>query len=229
MPILILLFVIIILAIVFGPQWWAKRIFTKYSVEQPDMRGTGGELAQHLVETYHIDGVVVEQTDQGDHYDPQAKAVRLSPSNFNGKSLTAIAVAAHEVGHAIQDHQDSKLLKNRTRWVKFAQVTDKMGSIAIFAMPILGLLTRVPAVVGLMIVLALGSMLVGTLVHFVTLPVELDASFNKALPILKHGKYIEAKDEKAVNSILKAAAYTYVAASLASILNLARWVAVLRR
>ncbi len=193
------------------------------------MRGTGGELAQHLVDSIKLTGVVVEKTDAGDHYDPQAKAVRLSAANFDGKSLTAIAVAAHEVGHAIQDKENSPLLKNRTRWVRFAQVTDKIGSIAIFAMPVITLITRIPAVAGLMVILALGSMLVGTIVHIITLPVELDASFKKALPILKKGEYIEPKDERAVNSILKAAAYTYIAASLASILNLARWFAILRR
>ena len=229
MPIFILLLIIIIMVIVFGPQWWAQRIFKKYSKEQPVLRGTGGELAEHLVQTIGITGVNVEETTQGDHYDPTDKTVRLSPTNFNGKSLTAIAVAAHEVGHAIQHHENSSLLANRTRLVRFAQVTDKIGSFAIIAMPIIALLTRIPAAAGFMVVLALGSMLVGTVVHLVTLPVELDASFKKALPILKNGNYIEPKDEAAVKQILKAAAYTYVAASLASILNLARWFAVLRR
>jgi hypothetical protein len=226
---IIVVLVIVVLCIVFAPQWWASRTFKKYSYEQPSMRGTGGELAKHLVESIGITGVIVEETPQGDHYDPSDKAVRLSPSNFKGKSLTAIAVAAHEVGHAIQDHENSSLLANRTRLVRFAMVTDKIGSIAIIGMPVVALLTRIPAAAGLMIALALGSMLVGTVVHLVTLPVELDASFKKALPILKNGNYINPEDEPAVNQILKAAAYTYVAASLASILNLARWFAILRR
>lgn len=223
------LLIVLVLLIVFAPQWWASRTFKKYSKEQPNMRGTGGELAEHLIKTIGITGVIVEESTQGDHYDPTDKAVRLSPANFKGKSLTAIAVAAHEVGHAIQHHENSALLANRTRLVRFAQVTDKIGSIAIISMPVIALLTRIPAAAGLMIVLALGSMLVGTIVHLVTLPVELDASFKKAFPILKNGNFIEPQDEKAVNSILKAAAYTYVAASLASILNLARWFAILRR
>ena len=193
------------------------------------MRGTGGELARHLVQRFELTGVVVEETEHGDHYDPAAKAVRLSSANFNGKSLTAIAVAAHEVGHAIQDKEGSSLLENRTKWVQFAQVTDKLGSVAILVMPVLTLISKSPALAGLMILLAVSSMLVATIVHFITLPVELDASFKKALPILKEGEYIEPHEEQAVNSILKAAAYTYVAASLASLLNLARWIAILRR
>jgi len=223
------LIAIIVLVVVFGPQLWARRTFAKYAVEQPSMRGTGGELATHLVKRFNLNGVVVEETEHGDHYDPEAKAVRLSSANFNGKSLTAISVAAHEVGHAIQDHEGSPLLSNRTRWVQFAQVTDKIGSLAIFAMPVLALITKAPAVAGIMILLAVGSMFVSTIVHLITLPVELDASFKKALPILKEGEYIEPSDERAVNTILKAAAYTYVAASLSSLLNLARWIAVLRR
>ncbi len=220
---------ILILVVVFGPQLWARHTFAKHAVEQANMRGTGGELAQHLVKRLGLNGVVVEETEHGDHYDPEAKAVRLSSANFHGKSLTAISVAAHEVGHAIQDHEGNPLLSNRTRWVRFAQVTDKVGSMAIIAMPVLALITKAPAVAGLMVVLALGSMLVSTIVHFITLPVELDASFKKALPILKEGEYIEPADERAVNAVLKAAAYTYVAASLSSLLNLARWIAVLRR
>ncbi len=217
------------LAVVFGPQLWARRTFARHSTEQPKMRGTGGELARHLVAHYELTGVVVEETEHGDHYDPVAKAVRLSAANFNGKSLTAVAVAAHEIGHAIQDKQNSPLLKNRTRWVKFSQLTDKLASLAMIAAPFLAFFSKSPMLAGLIILLAVGSMFVATMVHLITLPVELDASFKKALPILKEGEYIEPEQEDAVNSILKAAAYTYVATSLASLLNLARWISVFRR
>ena len=80
-----------------------------------------------------------------------------------------------------------------------------------------------------MAAIGIGSMASATLVHLVTLPVELDASFGKALPILKSGNYIEPKDEIAVSRVLRAAALTYVASSLASLLNLARWLSFLRR
>jgi Zn-dependent membrane protease YugP len=80
-----------------------------------------------------------------------------------------------------------------------------------------------------MVAIGLGSMASATLVHLVTLPVELDASFGKALPILKSGHYIQSEDEHAVHRVLQAAALTYVAGSLASLLNLARWFAFLRR
>ena len=95
--------------------------------------------------------------------------------------------------------------------------------------PIVLLVARIPAASGLMLLIAVGSMALGTLVHLVTLPVELDASYGKALPILKEGNYLHDGDQRHAKKILKAAALTYVAGSLASLLNLGRWLAVLRR
>lgn len=224
-----LILAIIVIAIIFGPQIWAKRTFSRYSKEIRDMPGTGGELARHLLDRFDMPHVKVEITRQGDHYDPRDKVVRLSENNFNGKSLTAIAVAAHEVGHAIQDKEKSPLLTTRTRMVKLAQAAEKFGSLAMIGMPFVTAATKAPSVGFLMFFIGFLSIGLAAVVHLITLPVELDASFGKAMPILKEGQYIQPRHEDAVNSILKAAAYTYVAQSLAGILNLARWIAVLRR
>ena len=220
---------LIIAALIFGPSIWAKRTFSRYSRDIKDMPGTGGELARHLLDKYDMKGVKVEVTQQGDHYDPGQKVVRLSEANFNGKSLTAIAVAAHEVGHAIQDKQNSSLLKTRTRLIKTAQLAEKAGSIAMLAIPFVTIITKAPSTGLLMFLAGFGSILISTLVHLVTLPVELDASFGKALPVLKEGGYIQKQHEEAISKVLKAAAFTYVAQSLSSLLNLARWIAILRR
>ncbi len=220
---------LLIVALVFGPQFWARYIFRRHSRPRPEMPGTGGELARHLIERFGLEGVKVEVTELGDHYDPQSKTVRLQQQHYQGRSLTAIAIAAHEVGHAIQDHQNSPLLRSRTRLVGFAQWTEKAGSLAMMAIPVVSLLSRSPSAAALLFFLGIASLFVSTLVHLVTLPVEWDASFNKALPILREGNYIRPEDHKAVRKILKAAALTYVAASLASLLNLARWIAILRR
>jgi Zn-dependent membrane protease YugP len=91
------------------------------------------------------------------------------------------------------------------------------------------LVARIPQVSFLMFFIGFLSMALSTLVHFVTLPVELDASFNKALPVLKQGGYLREDDLPHARRILKAAALTYVAGSLASLLNLSRWIAILRR
>ncbi len=227
MPLLILLLVIV--AIIFLPQWWAKSTFAKYSKPLDHIQGTGGELAKHLLERFEMNEVKVEETDEGnDHYDPESKTVRLSPKNYHDKSLTAVAVATHEVGHAIQHHNKEAKLELRTRLIKVSMMLEKVGSVIMMIMPIAVLITRSPIAGFIFFSTGFLTIAGATVIHLVTLPVELDASFGKALPILKEG-YILEEEYKAVNQILKAAAFTYVAASLMSILNVWRWFALLRR
>lgn len=226
---LIAIAIMLVLALIFGPQYWVKHVLKKYSVEQDHFPGTGGELAMHLVEKFELHGVKVEKTETGDHYDPIARAVRLTPDKFDGKSLTAITVAAHEVGHAIQHRNGYLPFELRQRIVGLAMGAEKLGAIAMIALPFLTLVSRSPRLGLIMFAIAIGSMLIGTLVHLVTLPVEWDASFKRALPVLKQGQYISAKEMKHAHKILTAAALTYVSGSLASLLNLGRWIAILRR
>jgi Zn-dependent membrane protease YugP len=223
--------IIVILACVFLPSLWVKRILKKYSEPADRYRdkGTGADLARHLLERFDLKGVKVEETEIGDHYDPEAKAVRLTPDKYSGCSLTAITVAAHEVGHAIQDARGEALFNTRQRLVRVAVKGERVGSAMLLMAPIVLLVARIPAASGLMLLIAVGSMALGTLVHLVTLPVELDASYGKALPILEEGNYLHEGDHRHARKILKAAALTYVAGSLASLLNLGRWLTVLRR
>jgi len=226
----IVLVLVVLLLLVFGPQWWATYTFRRHAGELPRIAGTGGELARHLLDRFGLPDVPVEPGKQGgDHYDPERRAVCLGPDNYNNKSLTAVAVAAHEVGHAIQHQRNETKLALRTRLVKLAAITQQLGAGAMFLLPLVMLITRVPAAGLVMAIIGLASMGIATLVHLVTLPVEIDASFGKALPILQQGHYVEPGDEAAVRRVLRAAAFTYVAGSLASLLNLARWLAFLRR
>jgi Zn-dependent membrane protease YugP len=117
---------LIALALIFGPSLWVKLVMKRYSSEKPEMPGTGGELAKHLIEQFSLKDVKVEITELGDHYDPIEKKVRLLREHYESKSLTAIAISAHEVGHAIQDHQGDKRLATRTKMVP---VVDKGGSV----------------------------------------------------------------------------------------------------
>jgi len=228
MPYLIL--VILLMALLFGPQLWVQYVLRKYNTPQDHIPGTGGELAQHLIERFQLDGVAVEQTEKGgDHYDPTNKKVRLSPEYFNTNSLTSVAIAAHEVGHAIQHHRDEPLLKLRTRLSYLAITAQKLSGGLLVVIPIVMAITRAPSAGVAMFVIGLGSMLLGTLIQLVTLPVEIDASFNKALPVLKEGNYINDKDEKSVTKILRAAAFTYLAGSLSSLLNLWRWLSIFKK
>lgn len=223
------LLLVIILAVLLGPQLWTKWVFNKYRGHREDYSGTGGELARHLLDRFQMPHVQVETTDLGDHYDPLAKAVRLLPDNYNGKSLTAVTVAAHEVGHAIQDQTGYRPLQERTKLIRLAQGAEKVGSFVMLGIPIVAGLTRSPAG-GLLVFLGgLAVMSIGALVHLVTLPVEWDASFRRALPVLEQGHYISSTDMEGARKILTAAALTYVAASLGGLLNIWRWIMLMRR
>ena len=225
----IALLLIVVVIVIFGPQLWTRRVFAQYSVPRPDYSGTGGELARHLLDRFDMKHVKVETTEVGDHYDPLTKAVRLTPDKFNGKSLTAITVAAHEVGHAIQDHTGYQPLAERTRLVRVAHVAEKAGVVVMMGIPIAAALARTPVAGVLVLVAGMATMGISALVHLVTLPVEWDASFRRALPVLQQGNYLSPQDMQGARRILTAAALTYVAASLASLLNLWRWIAFLRR
>ena len=213
---------------VFWPQYWIKREMKKHGEERSDFPGTGGELAQHLVEHFGLTGVGVEETDRGDHYDPQDKMVRLSADNFHKASLTGVAVAAHEVGHALQDYHQEKGLRLRQWLVGIASVTDKIASVFFLAAPVLAVFARTPAAFFGLVAFGVALLAIRIVVHLITLPVEYDASFNKALPILQEGGYLHESDLKGARSVLKAAAFTYVAGALMSLLNLARWIRILR-
>jgi Zn-dependent membrane protease YugP len=223
---------LIILALVLGlavlPQAWVRRVIARHSGDRPDLAGTGGEFARHLLDGMQLHHVKVEATDLGDHYDPDAKAVRLLPQHLKGRSLTALVIAAHETGHAMQDATGYRPLKERTRLARQAIRIEKVGAVVMLAAPIVMVLARAPQ---LLLVQALaGALILGLsiVMHAYTLPVEYDASFRRALPLLEAGRYIPERDMPAARQILRAAAFTYVAAAAMSLLDVARWVRVLR-
>lgn len=224
-----LLLFVIVLAILLLPQLWIKRVMSRYGDERDDIKGTGAEFARHLLQ--HLDmAVKVEQTDAGDHYDPESVCVRLSADHYDKRSLAAMVVAAHEVGHAIQHHRQEVLFQRRIGLAKLAFVVQKVAPIALTISPIFLALTKSPLLSVLTLMLGVAAVGLGTLVHLVTLPVEWDASFNKAMPLLEQGQYFtREQDYAAARELLKAAAFTYVAASLYNLLNLAYWLRLLRR
>lgn len=224
------LLILIVLAAVIAPQLWVRWVMTSHAADRPDFPGTGGELARHLLDRAGLETVTVERlaSDRGDHYDPKNRAVRLSQANHDGRSITAVAVAAHEVSHALQDAERYFPLTLRTRLTKAARRIEVVGSAVLIASPILLAVTRNPVVMAGLVAAGLFVLSIGVLLHLVTLPVELDASFKRALPILEQGRYLEERDMPAAKSVLRAAAFTYVAATLISLLNVARWLRVLR-
>ncbi len=224
----ILLFLAVVLGLAMLPQLWVRNVIARHSGDRPDIAGTGGQFARHLLDEMKLHHVKVEETDLGDHYDPDAKAIRLSPPNMHGRSLAAVVIAAHETGHAMQDATGYGPLQARTRLARQAIRIEKVGAIVMLAAPIMLVLARTPQV--LLLEIAAGVVILGMslAMHAFTLPVEFDASFRRALPVLKAGRYIPDADMPAARKILKAAAFTYVAAAAMSLLDVARWIRVLR-
>ena len=227
MPI-ILLFLVAILALATLPQMWVRRVIARHSGERSDFPGTGGEFARHLLDEMRLRDVKVEETSLGDHYDPETKTVRLMPERFTGRSLAAVVIAAHEVGHAMQDATGYAPLAARGRLAKQAIRLQRVGAIVMLAAPIVMILAKSPVVLIAELFVGMLIMSMTVLLHMVTLPTEFDASFRRALPLLEAGHYVRPQDMRSARELLRAAAFTYVAAAAMSLLDIARWLRILR-
>ena len=216
--------------LVYLPSFWVRYVMRKHSKQLVGLPGTGGELAEHLIKRFELSNIKVEETEPfRDHFDPQDQIVRLSTTNYYGKSLTAVAVAAHEVGHAIQFHRKEKIFELRSKYLPTARALGQIGIGIMWWFPILGLILRSPLAIGLAIGCSLLLQALGALAYLIILPEEWDASFNKALPILIEGEYVAADQIPKIRTVLKAAAITYFSAALANVFNVWRWLLILRR
>lgn len=225
---LFLLGLLLLVLLIYAPQLWVRYILRKHHAPISGMPGTGGELAQHLIDRFQLEGVKLREGEEDeDHYAPASKTVCLSPEVFHGKSLSAVAVAAHEVGHAIQFSRNEPVSQLRQRYLGKAHIAQHCGIYILMSLPILGAVLRIPHLAVLTAAIGVLTMLVSVLMYVAILPEEYDASFNKALPILDEG-YVPQEHMPAVRQVLKACALTYVAAALADILRLWRWLAILR-
>lgn len=219
---------VLIILLIYGPFLWVRYVMRKHARDLPGMPGTGGELASHLVDRFQLDGVqVVVGTEGQDHYDHENRRVSLSPSVFEGQSLTAVAIAAHEVGHAIQFSRNEPVSRLRTKYLGLAFTLKRIGIGTLVIMPVVLMAIKTPVLILLTTALGIATMLASALTYIAILPEEFDASFNKALPILKEG-YVPEEYLPAVEQVLKAAALTYFAGALADTLNLWRWLSVFR-
>lgn len=227
---IIIIAAVALLALVFGPQLWIRWVFFRYKTDLPNIPGTGAELARHLLQRFEIPNVIVEETTRfGDHFDSSEPAIRLSPDNYHGRSLTAVAVAAHEVGHAIQWHRNEQIFQLRSRYIPLAMKLQRAGLALLSLSPIIGAITRHPAGLGAPLMGGILMAVCGAATYLIVLPEEWDASFNKAMPVLTDGDYVSEEQLPAVRRILQAAALTYAAGALASVLQIWRWLPLLLR
>ncbi len=214
-------------ALILGPELWVQPVLRQHNRKEEDsFDRTGGEVARELLDRHRLSGVRVEYTDVNDHYDPYVRAVRLTRDKIDRRSLTAITSAAHEVGHALQHASEYPPFLLRTRLASLARVAGKAGSAMLMAAPIAALLSRnpvPPTIIGMSAVAMIGS---GVLANVAALPSELDASFGKALPLLRE-ENLNREQEKAARKILSACTFTYLASSLAGILAIWRWFPIL--
>ena len=228
MVILIVAGILLLLAIVFGPQMWVRHAMRRHAGEWEDFPGTGGELARHLLDLANLKDVEVEIAPEGDHYDPVDKVVRLTPDHYDGRSVTAVAVAAHEVSHALQDADGNRLLAARVKLAGTVRAIEIGAAVVLASAPVLMILVKSPVLLVLQIAVVVALMASRLVVHLLTLPVEFDASFRRALPILERGGYLDPNDLPAARTVLRAAALTYVASALVTLLDVTRLLRVLR-
>ncbi len=224
----VILGVVFLVGLIVLPQWWIRRVLARNQVERPDLGGTGAELARLLLDKAELRHVKVELTEGGDHYDPGDEVVRLSLPHHDGRSVAALAVAAHEVGHALQHAHGDRIFALRGQLAPGIVWFERLAQVIFFSIPLLGAVARSPVLVGLQIALVVALLASRLVVHLVTLPVEMDASFKRALPILEAGRFVPDADLPAARQVLRAAALTYVAAALLSLVDVTRLIRVLR-
>jgi Putative neutral zinc metallopeptidase. len=210
------------LLISFIPIWASMRVKNTYATYQrvPNSSGaTGYEIARRILDANGLYDVPVVEYEGflSDHYDPRSKTVRLSSANYHGRSIAAAAVAAHEVGHAIQDQKGYAFLRFRTALVPVAN----LGSNLSFFFLLIGL------ILGLMELALLGILFMAAAVLFqvVTLPVEFNAS-SRALDQIVSLGIVRPDEERGARKVLSAAALTYVAAAAVALMELLRFILI---
>lgn len=191
-------------------------VMKKYSKVGNSTGISGAEAARRILNNEGLYHVQVEclNADSGDHYDPSTNTVRLSYSNYSGSSVTAVGVAAHECGHAIQHAQNYQPLNFRTAIVPVVNIGSKLG----FPLIILGVLLSWNYV---LIQIGIWAFSLSVLFQLVTLPVEFNASSRAIAKIDQYGLMSQTENEDC-KKVLRAAAMTYVAAAASSILQLLR-------
>ncbi len=203
----------------FIPSLWVNYILKKYNKTLFDMPFTGKEFGEKILEEQKLNNVSINSIKQLDHYNPIEKKIHISDDKINNKSITSISVVAHEIGHAIQDKENYKPLQLRQNLIEKTIIFQRIGSfLLIIGLPSIFAFTKSPLITFVAALIIMGCLSTNVLIHLITLPVEFDASFKRALPILK--KYVPKENMLQCRSVLKAAALTYLAQSIISIFRL---------
>ncbi len=213
------LLVIIVGALISGvAAIWVRRSYSKYSKKMSASGLTGAQTARMILDRNNLSSVRVEPVagQLTDHYDPRVKMVRLSEGNFRSNSIAAVSVAAHEVGHAIQDASGYLPMKLRAGLFPIVNFAGQLWFPLFFLAIIMGIVSATGQLFIQLAVLAFAGVLA---FHVVTLPVEINAS-TRAYGILTRYGILSRGEADGTKRVLTAAAFTYIAAALTSLLTL---------
>ncbi len=213
------LLVMIVGALISGAAaLWVRRAYSKYSKQLSASGLTGAQTARMILDQNGLSNVRVEPVagTLTDHYDPRSKVVRLSENNFRGNSIAGVSVAAHEVGHAIQDATGYLPMKLRAGLFPIVSFAGQLWFPLFFLAIILGVGTATGQLLIQLAVIAFAGIL---LFHVVTLPVEINAS-TRAYGLLTRYGILSRGEADGTKRVLSAAAFTYIAAALTSLLTL---------
>ncbi|MFD1065232.1 zinc metallopeptidase [Oceanobacillus locisalsi] len=196
-----------------------KSTYTKFSKKPTSSGMTGADVARKILDDNGLHDVQIGMVkgDLTDHYDPRKKQVNLSENNYQGRSMASSAIAAHEVGHAIQDQEEYAFLRFRSALVPLASTGSNISMILIIAGMLLGTMN--------LMLVGIVFFAFAVLFQLVTLPVEFDAS-NRAMTQLVSTGIIRNNEERETKKVLNAAALTYVAAALVAVAELLRFILI---
>lgn len=202
-------------------QWYVNAAYTKWSKVPASSRMSGAEAAQRLIRSAGLYDVRVEGVSGNltDHYDPRKKVLRLSQGVYQGSSVASLAIAAHELGHAVQDQEGYFALRVRSALVPAVNIGSTLGWILI----IIGLVLRLTDLAWLGVLVFSG----GAVFALATIPVELNASARAKRLLAETGLIRGPEEQRGVNNVLNAAALTYVAALVTAVMQLLYYVTLI--
>lgn len=214
---LYLLFMVPTIVLMFWAQHRVKSTFKKYSEVPNQRRMSGAEAARYILDSHGLSNVPVEPVagELTDHYDPRSRTMRLSQPVYNGRSVAALGIAAHETGHALQHAEGYVPLKVRGALVPLASVGSNLGWIMVLA----GIILNIVGIAWL----GVAFFALGTLFALVTLPVEFNAS-SRAMAELQTMGFVDRTEYDQNKKVLNAAAWTYIAGFLAAAVQLLYYV-----
>lgn len=206
-----------------------KSTYKKYSKFKNRKGYTGEEIARKILAINGIRHVTVEpiKGELTDHYDPKGQVVRLSEGVYGSKSLSAVGIAAHECGHAIQDNEDYAFLRIRHLIVPAVNIANRSAMPMVIAGILFGSMANMGSLGNILLQIGIILFTVVVVFHFVTLPVEFNAS-SRAIKVLESENFLDEEEIIPIKRVLKAAALTYVAAAAVALGNLLRLIALSR-